>query len=122
MVQTISDGNIMETFWGPDLLFDEVLAEISGNQLEVLMYIIRRTFGFKQDSDNISISQIQHGNASAPARSRLPGRCKLWVTQSRLIKRNEIHASKNNVWIHSDFLDLLPSNLLICSCHRATDS
>src|SRR5437588_4698856 len=45
----------------PDEVFDELLAEVSGNQLKVLMYIIRRTFGFKRDSDNISISQMLHG-------------------------------------------------------------
>lgn len=45
----------------PDEVFDVLLAEVSGNQLKVLMYIIRRTFGFKRDSDNISISQMLHG-------------------------------------------------------------
>jgi hypothetical protein len=45
----------------PDEVFDELLAELSGNQLKVLMYIIRRTFGFKRESDNISINQMLYG-------------------------------------------------------------
>ena len=37
------------------------MAYLSGAELKVLLYIIRRTFGFKKDSDNISLSQICHG-------------------------------------------------------------
>src|SRR3954465_5970122 len=45
----------------PDELFDELLVELSGAELKVLLYIIRRTFGFKRDSDNISLSQMLNG-------------------------------------------------------------
>ncbi len=45
----------------PDELFDELLIELSGAELKALLYIIRRTFGFKKDSDNISLSQMLNG-------------------------------------------------------------
>jgi Bacteriophage replication protein O len=45
----------------PDELFDELMAYLSGAELKVLLYIIRRTFGFKKDSDNISLRQICNG-------------------------------------------------------------
>ncbi len=45
----------------PDALFDELLAYLSGAEIKVLMYIIRRTFGFKRDSDTISLSQMLTG-------------------------------------------------------------
>lgn len=45
----------------PDTLFDELMAELSGAELKVVLYIIRRTFGFKRQSDTISISQLLHG-------------------------------------------------------------
>src|SRR5437588_2505941 len=45
----------------PDELFDEHLAFLSGAELKVLLYIIRRTFGFKKDSDSISLSQMLTG-------------------------------------------------------------
>jgi hypothetical protein len=45
----------------PDALFDELMAYLSGAELKVLLYIIRRTFGFKKDSDNISLRQICNG-------------------------------------------------------------
>jgi hypothetical protein len=45
----------------PDQLFDELLPHLSGAELKVLLYIIRRTFGFKKDSDAISLSQICGG-------------------------------------------------------------
>jgi phage replication O-like protein O len=45
----------------PDELFDELLAELSGSELKVLLYVIRRTFGFKRDSDHISLSQMVSG-------------------------------------------------------------
>jgi hypothetical protein len=47
----------------PDELFDDLLAELSGAELKVLLYIIRRTFGFKRDADSISLSQMLHGIA-----------------------------------------------------------
>jgi DNA-binding MarR family transcriptional regulator len=45
----------------PDELFDEQLPDLSGAELKVLLYIIRRTFGFKKDSDTISLNQICKG-------------------------------------------------------------
>src|SRR5688572_23206645 len=45
----------------PDGLFDEQLPDLSGSELKVLLYIIRRTFGFKKDSDNISLNQLLNG-------------------------------------------------------------
>lgn len=45
----------------PDELFDELMAHLSGAELKVLLYIVRRTFGFKKDTDNISLNQICNG-------------------------------------------------------------
>ena len=45
----------------PDELFDELMVELSGAELKVLLYIIRRTFGFKRDADMISLSQMLNG-------------------------------------------------------------
>lgn len=45
----------------PDELFDELLVILSGAELKVLLFIIRRTFGWKKDSDDISLSQMLHG-------------------------------------------------------------
>jgi Bacteriophage replication protein O len=45
----------------PDELFDELIPHLSGAELKVLLYIIRRTFGFKKESDNISLNQLLHG-------------------------------------------------------------
>lgn len=45
----------------PDVVFDELLPILSGAELKVLMYIMRRTFGFKKNRDNISLSQMVNG-------------------------------------------------------------
>src|SRR5258708_13748420 len=45
----------------PDELFDDLLTDLSGAELKVLLYIIRRTFGFKKTEDNISLSQMLNG-------------------------------------------------------------
>src|SRR5262249_29108165 len=45
----------------PDELFDELLADLSGAELKVLLYVMRRTFGFKKGSDRISKSQLENG-------------------------------------------------------------
>src|SRR3954471_1723890 len=45
----------------PDEIFDTLLADLSGAELKVLLYICRRTFGFKKERDTISLSQIASG-------------------------------------------------------------
>ncbi len=45
----------------PDAVFDVLLPLLTGAELKVLLYVIRRTFGFKKATDNISLSQIMHG-------------------------------------------------------------
>src|SRR5260221_203403 len=45
----------------PDIVFDEVLTKLSGAELKVLLYIIRRTWGFKKATDAISLNQLQYG-------------------------------------------------------------
>jgi hypothetical protein len=45
----------------PDEVFDILMPQLSEAELRVLLYIIRRTFGFKKDSDNISLRQMVEG-------------------------------------------------------------
>ena len=45
----------------PDEFFDEVAPRLNGAEVKALLYIIRRTFGFKKQCDNISISQMLNG-------------------------------------------------------------
>jgi len=45
----------------PDAVFDRLLKRLSGAEIKVLFYIIRRTFGFKKQSDDISLNQICNG-------------------------------------------------------------
>jgi len=45
----------------PDAVFDLLLPDLTGAELKVLLYIIRRTFGFKREADNISLSQMLNG-------------------------------------------------------------
>lgn len=45
----------------PDAVFDELLLRVDNNELRVLLYIVRRTYGFKKDSDTISLSQMVSG-------------------------------------------------------------
>ena len=45
----------------PDQVFDVLLPELSLPELKVLLYITRRTFGFKKRSDSISLNQLISG-------------------------------------------------------------
>ena len=45
----------------PDEFFDELLSLLSFGELKVLLYVMRRTFGFKKGSDRISKSQLETG-------------------------------------------------------------
>jgi hypothetical protein len=58
----------------PDVVFDELLQILSGAELKVLLYIIRRTFGFKKASDDISLNQMLNGIVRKGG-ERLDGGC-----------------------------------------------
>lgn len=45
----------------PDELFDVLMPHLTDPELRVLLYIIRRTFGFKKTSDEISLRQMVEG-------------------------------------------------------------
>lgn len=45
----------------PDAFFDVVAPQLTEAELRVSLYIIRRTFGFKKDSDTISLRQMVDG-------------------------------------------------------------
>jgi phage replication O-like protein O len=45
----------------PNILFDDWLPDLSKSELKVLLYIMRRTYGFHKKADKISLTQIQEG-------------------------------------------------------------
>ena len=45
----------------PDEFFDVVAPRLTEAELRVLIYIMRRTFGFKKSADTISLNQMIHG-------------------------------------------------------------
>jgi hypothetical protein len=45
----------------PDLFFDEIMTNLKEAELRVMLYIFRRTFGFKRKADDISFNQFLHG-------------------------------------------------------------
>jgi hypothetical protein len=45
----------------PDDIFDVLMPVCTGAEFKVLAYIVRRTFGFKKESDAISLRQMVHG-------------------------------------------------------------
>lgn len=56
------DGFVSPNFtMVPDDFFNHVAPRISGSEVKVSLYIIRHTFGFKKESDNISLSQMLNG-------------------------------------------------------------
>jgi DNA-binding MarR family transcriptional regulator len=45
----------------PDEFFDQLVTRLGSAEIRVLLYIIRRTFGFKKARDSISLSQMVEG-------------------------------------------------------------
>ena len=45
----------------PDEVLDFMLPALSGAELKVFLYILRRTYGFKRDADRITLSQLSTG-------------------------------------------------------------
>ena len=60
-----SDELYPNTTQYPNWLIDKAMHLLTGNEWQVLTYIVRRTYGFRKDADSISISQIAHGNGKA---------------------------------------------------------
>jgi hypothetical protein len=56
-----------------DDVFDVLLPELTESELKVLLYIIRRTFGFKNDADTISLKQMVEGIRARDGRQLDPG-------------------------------------------------
>src|SRR5215212_7253360 len=80
----------------PDELFDEQLPYLSGGELKALLYIMRRTFGFKKERDNISFSQICHGITTRDGKVLDQGtglsRSTAQIAIKGLLDKNLIHA------------------------------
>lgn len=56
------DGFALPTYTQvPDEVFDVLMPALSGAEFKVLLYIVRRTFGFRKLSDEISLQQIITG-------------------------------------------------------------
>ena len=45
----------------PDEVLDFMLPALSGSELKVFLYILRRTYGFKRDADRITLAQLSNG-------------------------------------------------------------
>ena len=73
----------------PDEVFDRFLTELSHAELKVLLYIIRRTFGFKKHCDRISLKQISEGIVTKDGRVLDRGAGIDRRTAIRVIKRLE---------------------------------
>ncbi len=84
----------------PDEVFDELLAELTDPELRVLLYIIRRTFGFKKNSDDISLKQLVEGITTRGGRmlDRGAGVSKTSATRAvkGLVEKGVITAHRNS--------------------------
>ena len=83
----------------PDEVFDLLMPRLSDIELRVLLYIIRRTFGFKKGADDISLKQMVEGITTRDGRV-LDGGCGLSrpsVTKAvrSLAKKNIVKATAN---------------------------
>lgn len=74
----------------PDVVFDLLLARLGEAELKALLYIIRRTFGFKKDRDPISFNQFLRGITTREGKT-LDGGCgvKDRTTLSKALKSLE---------------------------------
>jgi hypothetical protein len=77
----------------PDEVFDVLMPQLSGAELKVLLYICRRTFGFKKESDTISLHQIAQGITTRDGRvlDGGTGLCKRHVQRAlKVLEKNNI--------------------------------
>src|SRR5919197_1111611 len=83
----------------PDEILDELMFTLSGAELKVLLYICRRTFGFKKMSDDISLNQICNGiqKKTGEVLDSGTGLSQRQVIRAlkTLIDENVVHAKRN---------------------------
>ncbi len=90
----------------PDELFDDQLPDLSGAEIKALLYIIRRTFGFKKQSDNISLNQLLTGivtgngtrldRGTGLSRSALVAALKSLVDKNMIVAEHRASPEKGN--------------------------
>lgn len=107
----------------PDELFDELLTRLNGAELKTLLYIARRTFGFKRDSDNISLSQMLKGITTKDGR-RLDGgtgvsnpRCCVHCARSALRTSSSQRVAPHTLGGSMELIHLLHVR---CGCYSRT--
>jgi hypothetical protein len=84
----------------PDLLFDQIMQDLDEKELKVLLYIIRRTFGFKKQDDNISLNQLADGIKTKDGRvlDRGTGLSRTLVKRAlRSLKEKNLIVARRNV-------------------------
>lgn len=74
----------------PDVFFDVLMPHLNEAQLKVMLYIIRRTLGFKKGSDAISLTQFRYGITTRSGK-KLDSGCGLknFTTISKALKSLE---------------------------------
>jgi hypothetical protein len=90
----------------PDEVFDVLMPQLSGAELKVLLYICRRTFGFKKESDNISLQQIATGITTRDGRvlDRGTGLCLTSITNAvSSLEQKEIIVREKNRSVEKGF-------------------
>jgi DNA-binding transcriptional ArsR family regulator len=83
----------------PDDIFDVLMPICSGAEFKVLAYIVRRTFGFKKESDSISLSQMVRGitkrNGKVLDRGTGLGKSAIAVAIKGLVEKGIIEAKRS---------------------------
>jgi hypothetical protein len=82
----------------PDIILDHWMAELSGAEMKVLLYIARRTYGFGKESDNISLNQMAGGikrrdgtcldHGTGLSRSGVKAACNALIERGLLVRVN----------------------------------
>lgn len=82
----------------PDIILDHWMADLSGAELKVLLYVARRTYGFGKDCDNISLNQMATGirrrdgtqldRGTGLSRSGVKTACNGLIERGILVRRN----------------------------------
>ncbi len=57
---------IPNSFQVPNIYVDDVLPHLSGSETKILLFIVRKTFGWRKSEDRISISQMAEGTGVSP--------------------------------------------------------
>lgn len=99
----------------PNVFFDEIYSKLGFAELKVLLYIMRRTYGFQKKTDKISLTQFENGidkldTGTGLARKNIISALSSLEEKKIVIKNKNKYITSYSLYLDSDLKLVTQSN------------